>query len=282
MKRILLPTDFSSNSWNAISYSLELFKNESCTFYLLNAYTPMVYTYDYSFGGGAVISETLSGEDIIRKTSVNGLEEIVTRINKEFPNELHQYETISAYNILTDEINDLITSLNIDLVIMGTKGATGAQEILFGTQTVYVMKKAKCPVLAIPQHYKHREVKDILFPNDYKYEYVKDDFDTLKLIATTTNSSVHILHISNELELSDKQEENKNRLNSFFQEIKHDYTDVPNRGISEAVATYIYNHNINMLVMTNRKHSFLERLLFRQSVDTIGMHIKIPFLVIPV
>lgn len=282
MKRILLPTDFSSNSWNAISYSLELFKNEPCTFYLLNAYTPMVYTYDYSFGGGAVISETLSGEDVIRKTSVDGLQEIVTRIHKEFNNELHQYETISAYNILTDEINDLIESLHIDLVIMGTKGATGAQEILFGTQTVYVMKKAKCPVLAIPQYYKHREVKDILFPNDYKYEYAKENFDTLKLIATTTNSSVHILHISNELELSDQQKENKDRITSFFHDIKHDYTDVPDRRISEAVATYIHNHDINMLVMTNRKHSFLERLLFRQSVDTIGMHIQIPFLVIPV
>ena len=37
----------------------------------------------------------------------------------------------------------------IDYVVMGTKGATGAKEVLFGSNTVHVFKKVKCPVLAL-------------------------------------------------------------------------------------------------------------------------------------
>ena len=38
MKNILLPTDFSQNSLNAINYAMELFKDTPCKFYLLNAF----------------------------------------------------------------------------------------------------------------------------------------------------------------------------------------------------------------------------------------------------
>ena len=45
MKHILLPTDFSDTSYEAITYAVQLFINEECTFYVLNTYTPVaLYT----------------------------------------------------------------------------------------------------------------------------------------------------------------------------------------------------------------------------------------------
>ena len=46
MKNILLPTDFSDNSKNAIQYAMEFFKNERCTFYILNVQKASSYTTD--------------------------------------------------------------------------------------------------------------------------------------------------------------------------------------------------------------------------------------------
>ena len=48
MKRIVLPTDFSDNSWNAIKYALQLFKGQECMFFLVNTYTPLIFQMDYS------------------------------------------------------------------------------------------------------------------------------------------------------------------------------------------------------------------------------------------
>ena len=39
MKNILIPTDFSENSWNAIEYALHFFSKSSCNFYLLHVNT---------------------------------------------------------------------------------------------------------------------------------------------------------------------------------------------------------------------------------------------------
>ena len=50
MKHILLPTDFSDNSWNAITYAIQLFKDEACVFFILNTYTPIIYNVEYVLG----------------------------------------------------------------------------------------------------------------------------------------------------------------------------------------------------------------------------------------
>ena len=38
-RKILLPTDFSKNSWHAIVYALELYKKDQCDFYILNVFS---------------------------------------------------------------------------------------------------------------------------------------------------------------------------------------------------------------------------------------------------
>ncbi|HAT67935.1 MAG TPA: universal stress protein, partial [Flavobacteriaceae bacterium] len=39
MRKVLIPTDFSRNAWDAIAYAVDLFKNEPCEFYILNVYS---------------------------------------------------------------------------------------------------------------------------------------------------------------------------------------------------------------------------------------------------
>lgn len=69
MKRILLPTDFSENSWNAIQYAMELYKEDVCTFYLLNAYTPMLIEPVNPMGSTAVTKAML---DVVQKNAEEG------------------------------------------------------------------------------------------------------------------------------------------------------------------------------------------------------------------
>ncbi|NNF81705.1 MAG: universal stress protein, partial [Flavobacteriaceae bacterium] len=145
-KRILLPTDFSENAWNAIDYAVNLFKDEDCIFYLLNTYTPVIYHVEYvlvnpaQFGMG----------DPIRENSERCLHSIRDRILKENKNPRHKIECISAFNTLIPEILEVVNQKSIDLVVMGTKGATGTKEVLFGSNTVHVFKGVNCPVMAIP------------------------------------------------------------------------------------------------------------------------------------
>jgi len=283
MKNILIPTDFSENAWNATKYALHLLEQEACLFHFLHTYTPTAYAYNLNTDSGLIGVESLQTEaDMVFQNSQKSLRNILNKIAEHYPNPRHDYDMKSSFNILTDEINKMIEECTIDLVIMGTKGATGAQEILFGSNTLHVLKKANCPVLTIPDTFHFKYIDDILFPTDYKHTYTSEILKPVIELAKLNEAAVHSFHIAQEDELSDAQKANRDLMNECFVNIKHDFKDAPDTDIYVAIAYYINAHNISLLAMTRRKHSYLERLLFKQNISVIAMHLNIPFLVIPV
>ncbi|NAS14457.1 universal stress protein [Poritiphilus flavus] len=276
MKRILIPTDFSSNAWNAICYAMEMFSQEECQFYLLHTYTPAFYRMDYVFGGPAVSAVPDYGVDI----SVEGLETTLEEIKKAYNNPKHKFEIISAFNLLADEIVDVCREKEIDLVVMGTQGATGAKEIFLGSNTVYVLRKAETAVLAIPEKCKFKEIKNMLFPTGYWTKYNKHEIQRIADLAKSQRSEITLLHIKEEFELNESQIANQKHLLECLKDVPVTQREVENTLMPKAILDFIEENDFGLLTMMNRKHSFMERLLWRQNVDQIGFQVKIPFLVI--
>jgi nucleotide-binding universal stress UspA family protein len=276
MKKVLLPTDFSENAYNAAKYALQLFESEECTFYLLNTYTPVLYDNEYLVYNST--QPTLT--EIYRNKSLQGLDRVLRRIKRNFKNENHHFEKISSFNLLNDEIKELVTEKEIDLIVMGTKGATGAEEILFGTHTVHAIKKARCPLLAVPSHYDYKEPKEILFPTDYEAEIPKL-LNLLKEIAENHASTIHILHVYFGVNLSSTQTSRKKALGRAFKDIDHHFYSITEKSVTRAIYDFQEENEMDMLAMVNNKHSFFENLLFTPVVDEIGFNVKVPFLVIP-
>ncbi len=277
MKNILLPTDFSNNSVNAIKYAVQLFKDDKCTFYVLNTYTPSIYYLEY-----VPVSPTESGiSDVVKQNILKSLSDIVDNIKGEFKNQNHKFESIAAFNTLILEINDLVTEKNIDYIVMGTKGATGAKEILFGSNTVHVIKNAKCPVLAIPSDFAYESPHEILFPSDYEVNFKDDHIKPIIDIAVLHHSRVNVLNVSYGNELTEIQNTNKKKLEDYFKNNAYFFHSISNQDIPEAISKFQLKKRINLLVMINNKHSFFENLFFKSTINQIGFHLNIPFLVIP-
>lgn len=277
MKKILLPTDFSDNSWNAIKYALTLFKNDECTFYLLNTFTPVIYQLDYT----QAHSPQFELFDTVRDVSKKGVEKIQERIEKEFKNPKHTFAQISTFNTLIKEIDELTKELDLDYIVMGTKGATGAKEVLFGTNTVQVIKNAKCPVLAIPDDFSFETPHEILFPSDYEIDFQDKHLKPILDIASSYHARVNFLNASFGYDLSELQEKNRKKLEGYFKKIAHLFHSVSNQDVQEAITKFQLKARINLLVMINNKHSFFENLFFKSTINQIGFHLNIPFLVIP-
>ena len=278
MKHILLPTDFSDNSWNAIKYAIQLFKKETCTFHLLNTYTPVIYNVEYVLGSPAQFGL----EDIARNTSQDNLSKLVDRISNEFEdNPQHTFETYSRFNTLIPGINDFMEKHPIDLIVMGTQGATGAKEILFGSNTVHVFKDIKCPTLAIPSDFEYETPHELLFPTDLEVDYNHSQLKILIDIAIANHSRLNALHVSTGYELTEVQHKNKLELEHLFTKTAFIYHEVRSMNIIEAIGAFQIKHKINLLAMINNKHSMFENLFFRSTINSIGFHLTVPFLVLP-
>ncbi|WP_378182647.1 universal stress protein [Aquimarina sp. SS2-1] len=277
MKRILLPTDFSDNAYNAIRYALQFFRNEECKFYLLNTFTPVSYNVGYLIENPMPYGM----EDIAMMNSKRDIERTEERIKKEFNNPKHTFERISAFNMLINEIKDAVDRYDIDLIVMGTKGATGAKEIFIGTHTMYTIKKVKCPVLAVPSDFEYEEPKEILFPTDYYLSATNKYIPLIKDICDRHESRLHILNAYYGVSLNKDQKTTKEFIDTYFTNNAHIFHIADGMDVIEAVEDFQKMNIINMLVMVHNKHSFFENLLFKPVINEIAYHTNIPFLVIP-
>lgn len=277
MQKILLPTDFSDNSYKAVSYAMKLFKDQECTFFLLHTYTPAIYQAEYVMH--APMQVGLS--DFYQSNSIQQLEKLQDRIVTEFKNPKHKFIIHAAFNLLVDEILETIKNEQIDLVIMGTQGASGAKEIFFGTNTIHVIKKSTCPVIAVPISNKHSLPSNILFPTDFEVSYQNDQFTELKNIVNSHRSKLKVLHISTNYELDPEQAKNKTKLKGIFKGIQMEFQEVEDQGVISAINGFQNDNDVDFLVMVQHKRTFLERLFMEPVIDKIGFHVTIPFMVIP-
>ncbi|WOD42962.1 universal stress protein [Hwangdonia lutea] len=277
MKKILLPTDFSKNSWNAISYALQLFKNETCKFYLLNTYTPIIYHVEYVL----VQPAQFGMADAVRESALKQLNDFKEKIATTFKNPKHTIQTMAAFNTLIPEIKDVVEVKEIDYIVMGTKGATGAKEVLFGTNTVHVFKNVKCPIIAIPDGFDFETPHEVLFPTDYEIDYKYHHIKPILNIISLYNSRVNVLNVSYGYDLSETQKSHKKILETYFTDSDCFYHSVSNQNVPEAITKFQLRNQVNLLIMINNKRSFFENLFFKSKVNQIGFHLNVPFLVIP-
>lgn len=277
MKKVILPTDFSENSWNAIQYAVQLFKNTKCTFSLVNTYTPKIYSLEYM----EINSAKFGLLDSMKMVSENGLQRILDKIQKQYENPKHNFIKISSFNTLVNEISELCLDNTIDYIVMGTKGATGLKEVLLGSNAIHVLKNVKCPVLAIPSNFTFEPLHEILFPSDYNLAFQKKHINPLLDLTAPFLARINILHVSKEEKLSIQQEKNKKKLELFFNKHAHIFHNVSKKSIPEAIDSFQLKFQVNLLVMINNKHSFFEKLFFKSTINQIGFHLNIPFLVIP-
>ncbi len=277
MKTVLIPTDFSKNAWNTINYALQFFKDEKCIFYFLNTYTPPVYRVDYLLGGPAYSAIPDTGIDL----SLAGLQFTLEEVKQRLPNPNHQFEILSAFNTLTGEINDICKKMQVDFIVMGTQGATGAKEILLGSNTVHVIRKAKVPVMIIPSDLDFKVIKSVLFATDYLMPFKKEEMQFIKDFAQAHKAKLTVMHVKTAKDLTPYQLKNKGKLRSEMGDFHPTFDELEGRLMPESIHGYGIKHPVDLLVMINRGHGYLERLLRKQNVESIAFHINIPFLVLP-
>lgn len=274
MLSILLPTDFSENSMNAIKYALEFFKYQKTEFYFMHAYQNEFYDHD-ELVSREVFDDILDG---VRSQSQSNLKKLLEKVNEIAPNPRFTYHSISAYNTLVEEANEVVDAKNIDLIVMGTKGKSDARHLVFGSKTFQVLKYVQCPVLAIPTNYTNAQPKHILFPTNYNMPYKRRELKLLCDLAASYRSVIDILYVSKSDKLSMRQEDNQ----KFFKETicRNDlnFYTAENKNVAESIKNYIETHAIDMLVMVNTQHSFLEDMLFPSTIDNVSLDLKIPLL----
>lgn len=276
MRKIVIPTDFSENAFNALKYAAELFKYERSEFYILHAYADEVYNTD-----GLLTQEFLDEfKETTRKNSDQELEKIKAHISELFPNPRHRFHCISAFGMLIDEVNDLVDRENADIIITSTRGKTNDRKMTFGSNTLQIIKYVQCPVLSIPESYEYSDPKKILFPTNYMLPYQKRELKLVGELARAFCSEIHMLYVSKFPLDSFRQKDNQQAIKEHFYDVKMIYHQEQDLEKTQAILKSIEESKMDLLILVNSRHSYLENILYQSTLDRIGLHPKIPFLVL--
>lgn len=279
MKTILLPTDFSSNAWNALFTALKMFDRQQCEFLILNAYQP---------GVSHVLADRGEKQlwalyEELKKESEAKMAEVTGYLAKEYHNPHHRFRTRCRQGEPTAAIRWLLDSENIDLIVMGTQGATGAKRVFLGSNTVRVIRAVKNrPILAVPQSYDLQRLRKVIFPTDYLRAFEAFELQPLLELVSDWKAKIHIVYATAEFRLSPSQEAHKKQLEALLQQVSHKFEEIPlGKKVSRTLTRYSRESEADLIALVHHRHPFFETLTREPVLKRVAFESELPLLILP-
>jgi universal stress protein A len=136
--RIMVPTDFSQHSREALKYAIELARDHQSEVVLLHVVEPLPY-------GAASWHEPTKLLEHYSEAASAELKRFEEQAIALYPNcrcELH-------FGVVHKVIGDLVSKLGIDLIVMSMRGQNELLDLLIGSVAEKILRHAPCPVLRI-------------------------------------------------------------------------------------------------------------------------------------
>ncbi len=274
-KRILIPTDFSKNAWNALKYAIELYKREDCEFFILHTY----YHSGYSKDNLLIPEPTEKAQFAAKEASEKNMEKLKVLMGYYEENDKHTFHYIIEFGSFFDMMKKTVEMQDIQLVIMGTQGETDNINVILGSNAVNAMEKIRnCPMLAIPANVKFKDPNEIVFPTSFRTHYKEKELATLVEISRCTNSPIRILHIQKGKTLTDAQQKSKALLERILDPAVFTHHTLYNVDLQDGVRCFVQSRESEMIAIVNKKHNFFSSVFSNPLVKELGKHTKIPLL----
>ena len=273
---ILLPTDFSNNAKNAIFYALELYKNQEVNFILMNAFHPTHDDMANSITGGSL-------NDLLSQASEKQLQELIAEIKskKQLNNKKHSFSFKSVYGSLVEIIDTFVDKHPIDLIVMGAKGMSAVEKIVFGSNTYAVIKEVDCPALVIPDKVSFSSPSTISIATDFKEIKKKNIFATLQPLVKDFKPEITLFNVTEEMKSigADEKQMAQSITNILdVADIKTSY--FKHEDVIYGTKEYVKQHNTSLMVLVNKKRNFFEDLFHISFTKQISFHAEIPLLIL--
>lgn len=258
MRKILVPTDFSETSINALVYGLNLYKNTNTHFKIIHIYQPTFEPIQHE------ITDASLGMENVKKENMRILYDSIMGLAK-----TNNVEVSTSIDIgfTIDRLVEL--SVNYDLLIMGFTGANNFLTKVFGGISYGVVSKSKCPVLLIPNKVEFDDLKNIVFTANF--ESIQDE--TLRQILSFVkrkNAKLHFVHVENdnkkfEIELED--------------DIIYTFNTIKPKSSNKQLKLITEELNADMVIKVAKQRKFWDKIVHKSSTKELVFSTKTPLLI---
>ena len=272
MKQIIVPIDFSDCSKNALKNAIKIAERMHMELIMYHSVlVPVGFAEGAPVGSVGYDFEELEGE------SRKQLEECASEfaLLEKIP-----HRKMIQYGTLHENINELMQTEDIALVVMGTHGASGIAKTLIGSNAYHVMKHVKCPIIALPEDADIGNMSHIALAGDY---IRVPDSGTIQLVidlAKAFYAQLHIIHIDKGNVMVKDQIEIARRMDKYLKRINHSFHFRKFDDVEEGLLAFAKEVNIELIAMISKHHSLFERLRHASHTKKMILDIPMPLMVL--
>jgi len=270
MKTIIVPTDFSAISNNAIDYAADLAKATGCTLLIFHAYQVPVSMTD-------VPIVLLSVEDL-QKTNESKMDEVKRSLQQKIGDTIKIYVETKLGDTV-DELEEVCANIKPFAVVMGTKGATGMERVLFGSTTLTTIRHLSWPVIVVPPGKKYSTIKKVGFACDFREVVHSTPTHFIKDFVKEFNAELHVLNVDykNSHFKPDTPQESI-LLHTLLEDLNPRYDFIEDQNIEVGIEKFAEKNDLDLIITIPKKHKLLEGLFRKSHTKDLIFHSHLPIM----
>lgn len=261
---ILLPTDFSENADKATEVAFRLAKQT-------NGSVTILHAYDLPYSDRSMSTSLL---EVMKENAEANMAEFEKGVKEKYGNNYQVQVRLGNPIRLIHEVSD---ANNIEMVVMGTKGASGLEEILIGSNAASVIQNTNKPVLVIPPQAELKEIKKIVLASDLDPKVKQKPLQNLRNFAMIDDAEIDIVHVQGE---KSPGTGSRDFFSAELQGVKHGFTILHGDNIEKAVIDEAVKEKADVLAAITRRYGFFEGLFHRSMTNRLAYHTHLPLLVL--
>ncbi len=272
MKTLIVPTDFSPASFNAMHYAADMAREINASILLLHVYqVPLSFT---EIPVPALSASEMKdiGEERIRLLKTE-LEHVTSGSLKVY--------TEVCLGDPASEISRVCTQIQPFAVVMGTHGGSGVERLLLGSTTLQTIRHNRWPVLVIPPGTGYHAIKKIGLACDFKDVVDSMPIAFITKMVVAFGADLHVLNV----EENKRTTQNETALESAYLDtllhpVKPKYHFLVHENVVEGITRFSEINNLDLLIVVPKKHSGLEGLFHRSQSSGMVTKAHIPVMAV--
>ena len=266
--RIVVPTDFSQLSKIAVRYAISFARQTGSQIILIHFLPPL--------GPSLGTAST----DELKKEMAEEAEMKMQELLEELQEKEIIMEPQYAYGVsLEDELQTFITTHNIDLVIIGSKGASGLKKVILGSSTVSVINHCSVPIIIVPECAVIGKIEYLVYASDFKN--LRAEVARVIPYARYLNVAIKIIHVQQPNDPT--QSETDKLIAEIKQEFDFDriqWETLNGKNVVQSIEAFTEVQEAELLIMFTHATNFLEQLFSKSFTREVAWRSTTPMLVI--
>ncbi len=273
MKKILVPTDFSKEATYALALAAEIAEKIKAELHLL-------HVMEIPYGSYSVMGEFIPSSSFENVFQVQLIKQTKRELDEQVDGLVNRGIAAASHFVFGNtfsHIHKIVTAQDMDMIVMGSKGASGLSEFFIGSNTEKVIRHATCPVLTVKSETHLEDIKSFVYATDCTEEQdqVVPHIKTLQELLNFQLYLVRVITPYNFLVKSSAMEQ----LNAFAE--KHQFgnfilSTIEAEFAEEGILAFAEHNKIDMAAMGTHGRTGLAHLFGGSVSESVANHANIP------